>query len=68
MEAIVTAAREKEKRQNKFLAALKGIDLDDDDSAVDKVEEMKRRIEAERAGRTVDELDFIDMGLDVESE
>lgn len=54
-------------RHQRFMAALKGVNLDEGE-AVDKVEEMKRRIEAERAGKSVDALDFIDMGIDVESE
>lgn len=68
LEHIVTAARERELRQQKFAAALKGINLDEETDAVDRVEEMKRRIEAERAGVSVDTLDFMDMGIDVESD
>jgi len=67
LEAIVTAARDKEMRHHRFMAALKGINLDEDEG-VDKVEEMKRRLEAERAGLSVEALDFIDMGIEVESE
>lgn len=67
LEHVVTAAREKEMRNNRFMAALKGVNLDED-TAVDKVEEMKRRIEAERAGVSVEALDFMDMGIEVESE
>ena len=55
-------------RQHKFMAALKGINLDEQNDAVDRVEEMKRRIEAERAGVSMDTLDFMDMGIDVETD
>lgn len=70
LEVIATAAREKEMRHNKFLAALKGIDLDDEgDSAAEKVEEMKRRIELERYGaEAVERNELGEFGLDFETE
>lgn len=68
LELIVTSAREQEMRRHRFMAALKGIDLDNDESAVDRVEEMKRRIEAEEKGVSVEALDYMDMGFDVEEE
>jgi len=67
LELIVTAAREEKMRIQKFQAALKGINLDEDEQ-VDLVEQKKRELEAKNAGISVDALDFMDMGIDVESE
>lgn len=67
LELIVGAARDREMRQQRFMAALKGINLDEGE-AVNKVDEIKRRIEAEQAGVSVDQLDFMDMGIEIESE
>jgi hypothetical protein len=67
LELIVTAAREEKMREQKFMAALKGINLDGDQT-VDLVEQKKRELEARNAGVNVDTLDFIDMGIDVVSE
>ena len=45
--AILEASRDKERREQKFLAALQGVDLDDDSEETDSVrafEEVKERI------------------------
>lgn len=57
-------------RHNKFLAALKGINLDESSGveAKEKVEEMKRRIAAKQSGRTDEEFEFDELGLDIEIE
>lgn len=61
LELIVSAARDQEMRHHKFLAALKGVNLDENaESPADRVEEMKKRIEAQRRGMSVDEMEFSD--------
>ena len=45
--AILEASRDKERREQKFLAALQGVDLDDDSEETDSVrafEEVKERV------------------------
>ena len=45
--AILEASRDKERREQKFLAALQGVDLDDDSPETDSVkafEEVKERV------------------------
>lgn len=68
----VEAARKRDERQNKFLAALKGINLDDDGeetlTAEEKVEEMKRKAAGRAKGMSDDEIEFEDLGLDIEVE
>lgn len=62
--------RDKEERSNRWLAAVNGIDLSAQDSqnAQEKVEEMKRRIEARQQGKTDEEFEFNEFGLDIEVE
>jgi hypothetical protein len=50
---IIDAARERDANQNRFLAALKGIDLGEDKAAEDDrltVDEIKKRVAAKAAG------------------
>lgn len=67
--AILEAHRDRELRDRRFAAALKGISLDEGgNSAYDKVEEMKRKTEAMNDGMTADQFEFDDLGLDFEEE
>lgn len=71
LHVAVKAQRAKEERHNRFMAAIKGINLDEDGdtmTAEEKVEEMKRRAEAKRAGKSDDEFEFDELGLDIEVE
>ena len=74
LELIVSAARDKEDRANRWLAAVNGIDLSKDNkeenqvNAFDLVEEKKRRLEAEKAGMSKEEFEFDEFGLDIEIE
>ena len=70
LEAILNAAHEQEHRHNKFTAALKGINLDEAQVEENKnrFEEIKRRVEARRSGKSEDELAFNALGIDVEIE
>jgi hypothetical protein len=71
LEAVVKAARDREHRTNKFLAALKGIDIDKDSqsSAQERVEELKRKVELQRLGaKKVEKKELMDFGIDVVEE
>jgi hypothetical protein len=70
LQSILEAYREKELRDRRFTAALKGIDLDEsmNGSAKDRVEEMKRKAEAVQSGISEDQFEFDDLGLDFEEE
>lgn len=68
LEAIVTAAREQEMRNNRFMAALKGIDLDEDKDKVSRFDEIKARVDSKIAGKSVDAMEWDDMGIEIEEE
>lgn len=58
--------REKEKRQMKFTAALKGINLDeeDEDPVQQRIEEVKRRAAIKLKGeQEVEREEFADIGI-----
>lgn len=63
---ILKAAAEREHNDRIFMAALKGIKLDDSDEKALSFEEVQRRADAQLAGVTTDELEFADIGLDYE--
>lgn len=48
---LVDSLHRSEHRRNRFAAALKGVDLDEDKSD-DKFEDVRRRAEAELAGKS----------------
>jgi hypothetical protein len=67
LEALLTAARDREYRKNKFAAALKGINLDEGNESVqDRFDKIKVRAEAKLSGKSEDALEFDALGLDVE--
>jgi len=70
LEVIVDAAREKEFNRNKFMAALKGIDLDANaaGSAQDRFEEAKARAYAKAAGKSEEEAVLGELGWGIEEE
>jgi hypothetical protein len=70
LEAILEAYRDQIYRQNKFAAALKGIDLEAGaaTSAEDKVQEVKNRVAAKLNGVSQEEYEFGSMGLGIEIE
>lgn len=49
LEAVLHAKREEQFNQNKFLAALKGVNLDEN-AAENRVEKIKQRLAAKQAG------------------
>ena len=64
---ILEAYRKQQYQQNKFLAALKGIDIEAG-AAEDKVEEIKRKIRAESLGINEDDLEIMEAGFGIESD
>ena len=57
---------EQENNNRVFMAALKGIDLGQKEDAEERFKAAQRRAEATLAGKTEDELDFEDIGIDYE--
>lgn len=68
LESLRGAIYDREQRHNRFMAAIKGIDLDEGESGKDKFEEVKRKAEARLAGKSEEELTLADMGIDIEVE
>ena len=69
LEVVVTAAREREMRHNRFMAAIQGIDIDkDQDDNKDRFEEVQRRVEAKLSGKSEESLELDGFGLDIETE
>lgn len=63
------AARRRDDRQNKFAAALKGINLDEEkDPEATTFEDVVRRAEAKLAGKTEEEVALEEIGFAVEVE
>lgn len=69
LEAIIAASREAEYRQQRFAAALKGIDIDKgEEDAKERFERAKRRAEAKLTGRSEEALEFEVLGIDIETD
>jgi len=69
LQAILTAARDREHRRNKFFAAMKGIDLDESETdSTNKFDEVQRRVEAKLTGKSEQVLELDVFGLDIEEE
>lgn len=71
LELILSAAREKEDRNNRFLAAINGIDIDGDKeekTVKEKVEEKKQILAAQAAGKTREQFELDAFGIDIEIE
>jgi hypothetical protein len=59
-----------EHRHNRFLASVNGIDLDefDEEEEEDPFERIKRKVEAELAGKSEEEYALQMMGIEVETD
>jgi len=72
LNAIISAAREREQRSNRFHAAINGIDMDKQlaESNKERFERIEREARAQLSGLTPEELEFgeLGMGIEVESE
>ena len=65
LNAIVEAVYKREKRNNKFFAALKGIDLDEGSDTKERFDEVKRRAEARLQGKSEEELEMSEFGIEL---
>lgn len=70
LKAILSASREQEHRRNKFMAALKGINLDEGAAkdAKEKFDEVQRRAQSRLTGIDTEQLEMDEFGLDIEIE
>lgn len=69
LQAILDASREREHRQNKFAAALKGVNLDDHENTVQqRFDEIQMRAQSKLTGESKDKIELDVFGLDVEIE
>lgn len=71
LEHILKAAREKEYRAQKFAAALKGVNLDEQrDEAAQTITyaDVERRAKAKLAGKTEEQVEFDDVGIGFEED
>jgi len=65
---VLDSSRKAKHEQNKFLAALKGIDLDKGQTKTDAFEEVKKRAEAKLRGISEEQLDLSEVGISIETE
>jgi hypothetical protein len=70
LEAILEAERERQYNQNRFAAALKGIDLDAGaaESAEERFEAVKAKALASLSGKSEEEYTLGELGLGIEEE
>lgn len=66
LELVVSTAREREDRLMKFYAAFKGVDLDKQQEKSNRFEEIERRAQARLTGKTVEDLEFEELGIEFE--
>lgn len=64
---LVDAMYRKEHRQNKFAAALKGVDLDEGQESED-FERIKLKAQADLAGRNEEEFVFDMIGIEIDTD
>lgn len=70
LELIVKAARDKEHRHNKFMAAIQGIDIDAgaQEDVQERFDRVQRRARAKLSGQSEEKLEFNDLGIDIETD
>lgn len=70
LKAIIGASREREHRQNKFAAALKGIDLDEGEKEAikERFDAVQRRVRAKLTGANEKALELDEIAFDFEEE
>lgn len=68
LELIVGALRDREYRQYKAMAAVQGIDIEDQGEKYDPVQEIKDKVAAQQSGKSEFEYGLDMIGLDVEIE
>jgi hypothetical protein len=67
LNALLDAMRRAERRREVFQAALKGIDLNEDEKK-STFEEVEKRAKAKLAGVTPEELELGEIGISIETE
>jgi hypothetical protein len=70
LEKILKASRDKEHEQRKFAAALEGINLDEASESENKerFEAVQRRVAARLSGKSETEIEYDELGIDIEVE
>lgn len=71
LQLILDSYREVKHRDNKFAAALKGIDLDEGSQSENqrRLDEIKRKVWVEQYGqKAVNQHEFFELGLEIEVE
>ena len=68
MEAIISTIRDKQERDQKFLAAIQGINLDESGEASSEFEDVERRVRARLAGKSEEEVGFEEFGIAIITE
>lgn len=72
VEVILKAARDQEYHRQKFAAALKGVNLDENKTSSDEeeptFEDIKRRAQARLTGISEEQLEFADIGIAIVEE
>lgn len=70
LEAILHESREKVRREQKFLAAIQGIDIDaqSKENAEERFEASRRRAQAVLEGKSKEEVEMDDIEMDYEVE
>lgn len=66
LDEILNAARKMQHEQNKFIAAMQGIDLEKNGRPEDEFEAVKRRAEAQLAGMSEEQYEFSQVGIQIE--
>lgn len=63
LERMLTAARKIEHEARKFHAAIKGINLDENNASTSSFEEVQERARAKAAGKSPEELSLEEVGI-----
>ena len=67
LELILESSREEKRQQNRFLAALQGVDLDKEQHGdLPTFDDIKRRAQGKMTGKSEEEIDFAEVGIEIE--
>jgi len=70
LKVILDAARERDHRNQKFMAAIQGIDIDKGakNSIKERFDAVQQRVQARLQGKSMEQLEYDALGLEVEIE
>jgi hypothetical protein len=68
LEAILEAARKRERDRQRFQAALKGVNLDADTEESLTGDDIKRRVEAKMRGMSEEQFELQEIGIAIQEE